>query len=110
MRHRDATVSSVAPFGCIVDYSPGEVGLVHVSELNVSRMVDPAATWKAGDKVDVKILECDNSLSRCKVSRCACVVCSCADHIMCAFVMQCIVAIHAHTCTFAGHAEDEKPM
>ena len=62
-------VSSVAPFGCIVDYAPGKSGLVHVSELDTARTADPAAAWKAGDKMDVKILEYDTSSGRCKLSR-----------------------------------------
>ncbi|KAL3136302.1 hypothetical protein ABBQ32_007308 [Trebouxia sp. C0010 RCD-2024] len=66
---RGATVSSVAPFGCIVDYAPGKSGLVHVSELDVARTADPAASWKAGDKIDVKVLEHDKASGRTKLSR-----------------------------------------
>ena len=66
---RDATVSSVAPFGCIVDYAPGKSGLVHVSELDTARTADPATSWKAGDKIDVMVLEFDKASGRCKLSR-----------------------------------------
>lgn len=62
-------MSSVAPFGCIVDYAPGKSGLVHVSELDVARTADPAASWKAGDKIDVKVLEYDKASGRTKLSR-----------------------------------------
>lgn len=62
-------MSSVAPFGCIVDYAPGKSGLVHVSELDVARTADPAASWKAGDKIDVKVLEHDKASGRTKLSR-----------------------------------------
>ena len=66
---RDAPVSSVMPFGCIVDFAPGKSGLVHVSELDVGRSGDPTGVWKAGDKIDVKILEFDKASGRCKLSR-----------------------------------------
>lgn len=62
-------MSSVAPFGCIVDYSPGKSGLVHVSELDTARTADPATSWKAGDKIDVKVLEYDKASGRTKLSR-----------------------------------------
>lgn len=62
-------MNSVAPFGCIVDYAPGKSGLVHVSELDTARTADPAASWKAGDKIDVKILEYDKASGRTKLSR-----------------------------------------
>ncbi len=62
-------MASVMPFGCIVDFAPGKSGLVHVSELDVGRTADPTAIWKAGDKIDVKILEYDKASGRCKLSR-----------------------------------------
>ncbi|DBA68831.1 TPA: hypothetical protein ACH3X2_013318 [Trebouxia sp. C0005] len=66
---RNVAVASVMPFGCIVDFAPGKSGLVHVSELDVGRTADPTAVWKAGDKIDVKILEYDKASGRCKLSR-----------------------------------------
>ena len=66
---RNVAVASVMPFGCIVDFAPGKSGLVHVSELDVGRTTDPTAVWKAGDKIDVKILEYDKASGRCKLSR-----------------------------------------
>ena len=62
-------MASVMPFGCIVDFAPGKSGLVHVSELDLGRTADPAAIWKAGDKIDVKILEYEKASGRCKLSR-----------------------------------------
>ena len=64
-------MSSVAPFGCIVDFAPGKSGLVHVSELDVGRTADPTAIWNVGDKLDVKILDYDKATGRCKLSRSA---------------------------------------
>ncbi len=66
---RNVDVASVMSFGCIVDFAPGKSGLVHVSELDVGRTADPTAVWKAGDKIDVKILEYDKASGRCKLSR-----------------------------------------
>ncbi len=66
---RNVAVASVMPFGCIVDFAPGKSGLVHVSELDLGRTADPTAIWKAGDKIDVKILEYDKASGRCKLSR-----------------------------------------
>ncbi len=66
---RNVAVASVMPFGCIVEFAPGKCGLVHVSELDVRRTADPTAVWKAGDKIDVKILEYDKASGRCKLSR-----------------------------------------
>ncbi|KAL0019747.1 hypothetical protein WJX77_011122 [Trebouxia sp. C0004] len=66
---RNVAVGSVMPFGCIVDFAPGKSGLVHVSELDVGRTADPTTVWKAGDKIDVKILEYDKASGRCKLSR-----------------------------------------
>lgn len=56
-------------FGCIVDFAIGKSGLVHVSELDTSRTADATATWKVGDKMDVKILEYEKASGRCKLSR-----------------------------------------
>ncbi len=66
---RNVAVANVMPCGCIVDFAPGKSGLVHVSELDVGRTSDPTAVWKAGDKIDVKILEYDKASGRCKLSR-----------------------------------------
>lgn len=69
MQCRDAPVSSVMAFGCVVDFAVGKSGLVHVSELDTSRTADATAKWKVGDKMDVKILDYDKTSSRCKLSR-----------------------------------------
>ena len=66
---RDAAVSSVMAFGCVVDFAVGKSGLVHVSELDTSRTPDATATWKVGDKMDVKILDYEKASGRCKLSR-----------------------------------------
>lgn len=38
-RFRNCEVVSIQPFGCFVEFSPGLEGLVHVSELDVNRVV-----------------------------------------------------------------------
>ena len=93
-------MSSVAPFGCIVDYSPGKSGLVHVSELDTARTADPATSWKAGDKIDVKVLEYDKASGRTKLSRfatyhsCSWCLCSATEN-----ATTCMLHIYIARCT-----------
>ncbi|KAK9821471.1 hypothetical protein WJX81_007489 [Elliptochloris bilobata] len=54
--YRDAKVMQVEKFGLIVEFLPGKEGLVHVSELDVSRTADPAK-WAVGDSIDVMLTE-----------------------------------------------------
>ncbi|CAN0411850.1 unnamed protein product, partial [Laminaria digitata] len=37
--HRDCEVKTVHAFGCFVEFAPGMEGLVHVSELDTTRVV-----------------------------------------------------------------------
>ena len=62
-------VGSVMAFGCVVDFAVGKSGLVHVSELDTSRTADATASWKVGDRMDVKILDYEKASGRCKLSR-----------------------------------------
>lgn len=50
---RGAKVSGIQAFGCFVEALPGKEALVHVSELALERVDDPAADWKIGDEIDV---------------------------------------------------------
>lgn len=59
----DGVVTTVANFGCFVKFEVGKgkekallEGLVHVSEISYSRVVNPHDFIKTGDKVKVKVL------------------------------------------------------
>ncbi|OPZ90015.1 MAG: Polyribonucleotide nucleotidyltransferase [candidate division TA06 bacterium ADurb.Bin417] len=58
--YRNVKVSRILSFGAMVEYLPGQEGLVHVSELDhryVSKVEDIA---KVGDTMDVKIVGIDD--------------------------------------------------
>ena len=52
----EATVVRTAPFGVFAALFPGVEGLVHVSEMSWSRMENPEAFAKPGDKIQVRVL------------------------------------------------------
>jgi len=54
-------VASVREFGAFVDLGGGVQGLLHVSEMGWSRVLDPAAVLKAGDEITVKVLRVEPS-------------------------------------------------
>ena len=49
-------MSGLEKFGMFVEFLPGRQGLVHVSELDLTRSSD-ASAFSVGDIVDVKLLE-----------------------------------------------------
>ena len=61
-------MKKVVEFGCFVEYLPGLEGLVHISELDVSRVPNVSDVTSEGAVMDVKIIAVDNrgktSLSR----------------------------------------------
>jgi polyribonucleotide nucleotidyltransferase len=63
-----ATVKKVTDFGAFVEFLPGKEGLVHVSQLDVKRVANPADVVKVGDVFDVKITSKDDQ-GRFKLSR-----------------------------------------
>ena len=55
--YRDCEVKGVHNFGVFVEILPGYEGLVHVSELDIKKIPNPAAAGiEAGQKLDVKYL------------------------------------------------------
>ena len=44
-------------YGCFVALNSQVQALVHVSELDVGRVSDPASLFQAGDRIDVKVLD-----------------------------------------------------
>ena len=55
-------------FGVFVEFLPGKEGLVHVSQLDIKRVANPADVCKVGDVFEVKIVDKDDQ-GRWKLSR-----------------------------------------
>jgi small subunit ribosomal protein S1 len=53
-------VASLREFGAFIDLGGGVQGLLHVSEMGWSRVVDPSQVLKPGDEVTVKVLRVDD--------------------------------------------------
>ncbi len=65
---RNVAVANVMPFGWIVDFAPRKTRPGARVRAGCCT-ADLTAVWKAGDKIDVKILEYDKASGRCKLSR-----------------------------------------
>ena len=52
-------VASVREFGAFVELGGGVQGLLHISEMGWSRVVDPSQVVKPGDEITVKVLSVD---------------------------------------------------
>lgn len=59
---------SVQQYGCFVALNSRTQGLVHVSELDVKRVSNPADLFSEGDLIDVKVLE-KNQKGQLRLSR-----------------------------------------
>ena len=57
-------VASVREFGAFVDLGGGVQGLLHISEMGWSRVVDPSQVVKPGDEVTVKVLAVDETAQK----------------------------------------------
>ncbi|CAM9982025.1 unnamed protein product [Pylaiella littoralis] len=55
-RRVNCEVVSIQPFGCFVEFAPGLEGLVHVSELDVSRVVTAEGFLADKPVIDVKVV------------------------------------------------------
>jgi polyribonucleotide nucleotidyltransferase len=65
----DGVVKSIVPFGAFVEILPGKDGLLHVSELDYTRIENVEDVLKEGDKVQVKLLEIDAKTGKLRLSR-----------------------------------------
>lgn len=54
--YRDCEVKSIHPFGCFVEFLPGLEGLVHISELDMGRVVTAEGFLADRTKIDVKAI------------------------------------------------------
>ena len=61
-------IVSVRDFGAFIDLGGGVQGLLHVSEMGWSRVNDPAAMFKTGDEVTVKILRIESKNGEDKIA------------------------------------------
>ncbi len=62
------TVKTIKDFGAFVEILPGTDGLVHISELDTSRVGKVTDVVSEGDEIEVKVLEIDNR-GRIRLSR-----------------------------------------
>ena len=63
-------VRSIMPYGAFVEFLPGKDGLLHISEIDWSRLerVEDAGI-KEGDLIDVKLIDIDRKTGKFKLSR-----------------------------------------
>ncbi len=54
-----AKVVRIEPYGAFLEFAPGKDGMLHVSEIDYSRVDNVEDYMKMGDDVDVKIIEVD---------------------------------------------------
>jgi small subunit ribosomal protein S1 len=54
-------VASVREFGAFIDLGGGVQGLLHISEMGWSRVVDPSQILKPGEEITVKVLQVDDA-------------------------------------------------
>jgi polyribonucleotide nucleotidyltransferase len=65
----NGTVKTITAFGAFVEILPGKDGLLHISEIEWSRLKDVESVLKVGDKIDVKLIEVDPKTGKLKLSR-----------------------------------------
>jgi polyribonucleotide nucleotidyltransferase len=62
-------VKNITNFGAFVEILPGKDGLLHISEIDWTRLKDVESALKVGDKIDVKLIEIDAKTGKLKLSR-----------------------------------------
>ena len=62
-------VKNIQAFGAFVEVMPGKDGLLHISEIDWTRLKDVESVLKVGDKIDVKLIEIDSKTGKMKLSR-----------------------------------------
>jgi len=61
------SVRSIAPFGLFIDLG-GIDGLIHKSEISWSKVANPEADYKVGDKVDAEVIDINTERGRISLS------------------------------------------
>ncbi len=64
----EGKVKSIMPFGAFVEIMPGKDGLLHISEIDWTRLETMDGIFKEGDRVTVKLLDVDKQ-GKMKLSR-----------------------------------------
>ena len=65
----EATVKSVMPYGCFVEFMPGKEGLLHISEIDWKRYETREETGiHEGDKIMIRLLEIDEKTGKFRLS------------------------------------------
>ncbi len=62
-------VKSIVPFGAFIEIMPGKEGLLHISEIEWSRLEKVEDALHEGQEVEVKLLEVDSKSGKLKLSR-----------------------------------------
>ena len=65
---RNVKIVKLQNYGCFVSLNSRTQGLVHVSELALERVADPADLFSEGGEMDVKVLE-KNQKGQLRLSR-----------------------------------------
>ncbi|MFM8914319.1 MAG: S1 RNA-binding domain-containing protein, partial [Flammeovirgaceae bacterium] len=62
-------VKSIMPFGAFVEFMPGKVGLLHISEIKWERLETMDGVMQVGEEVKVKLIEVDKKTGKFRLSR-----------------------------------------
>lgn len=54
-------VASIQPYGAFIKTQNGQVGLLHIENISVSRIKNPEERFKIGQKLDVMVKSIDNN-------------------------------------------------
>ncbi len=65
----DGVVKSIMPFGAFVEIMPGKDGLLHISEINWSRVEKVDDIMEVGEQIKVKLIEVDKKTGKYRLSR-----------------------------------------
>jgi len=65
----DGVVKNIQPFGAFVEILPGKDGLLHISEIDWTRLDNVESVLKVGDEIKVKLIEIDKKTGKLKLSR-----------------------------------------
>ncbi|MBQ2440971.1 MAG: S1 RNA-binding domain-containing protein, partial [Paludibacteraceae bacterium] len=65
----EATVKSIVPYGCFVEFLPGKEGLLHISEIDWKHFNTMEETGlKENDKINIKLIELDPRTGKFRLS------------------------------------------
>jgi polyribonucleotide nucleotidyltransferase len=62
-------VKNITTFGAFVEIIPGKDGLLHISEIDWTRLKDVESVLKVGDEIEVKLIDIDSKTGKLKLSR-----------------------------------------